>query len=181
MPPRYYVSITGLQVKSYFHLPQFFYHALPSIRQAERAAGNISTSSNYIKGMQHTMTVWENREYMLQYLQTGAHLQAMKTSPIVGRYVKVYGYCTDTIPDDWKQARQLWEEKGRVILGKPCQEHGDLIVGVATERAGNEMSARFDSCSALAMAAFALGLVLVAAVVALAFGLGRRPWSPTEL
>jgi hypothetical protein len=77
--------------------------------------------------MEHTMTVWEDRESMLKYLRKGAHLQAMKNSKMFGSYGKVYGYCTDTIPS-WSQARQIWEEKGRVAFGKPSKEFGDNVI-----------------------------------------------------
>jgi hypothetical protein len=124
---RYYVSITGLQVKSILHYPAFYYHAIPSTTQAQSAPGNISTSTSSIRGMEHTMTVWEDRESMLKYLRKGAHLQAMKNSKMFGSYGKVYGYCTDTIPS-WSQARQIWEEKGRVAFGKPSKEFGDNVI-----------------------------------------------------
>jgi hypothetical protein len=134
---RCYVSITGLQVQSYFRFPQFFYHALPSMQQANLAPGNISTSVHSIGSIQHTMTVWEDRKYMLQYLHTGPHLQAMKASGQVGRYVKVYGYWTEstTLPN-WNEARQLWEEKGRITQGKPCRKFGDAVA--ITERASEQ-------------------------------------------
>jgi hypothetical protein len=123
---RYYVSITGLQVKTVFHYPLFFYYAIPSTTQAQSAPGNISASTKSIRGMEHTITVWEDRASMLKYLRKGAHLQAMKNSKWFGSYGKVYGYNTDTIPN-WSDARQLWEEKGKVAFGKPNKEFGDIV------------------------------------------------------
>jgi hypothetical protein len=73
---------------------------------------------------------------MLEYLQTGAHVRAVKatarSSGGLGAYVKVYGYWIDTEMDDipnWTRARILWEQKGRIVFGTPCEAFGDVIVG----------------------------------------------------
>jgi len=77
-----------------------------------------------IKGIQHTVTVWDSRESMLKFYRSGAHLGALKVSKRVGSYGKVCGYETDTIPS-MAEARRIWEEKGRVVLGQP--KEGDLV------------------------------------------------------
>jgi hypothetical protein len=105
-----------MQVKSYSAFPQFFYHAIPSLQQSVRAPGNISTTATSYKGIQFTMTVWESREYMLQYLHTGAHLQAMKTGSTMGSYVKVFG--------DW------WDTDENDIPNQSAREYGEVPVSV---------------------------------------------------
>lgn len=177
--PRIYVSITGLLVKSFSAYPRFYYHALPTLKQAMQAPGNISTTVTTYKGIQFTMTAWENREYMLQYLHTGAHLEAMKAVLAVGSYVKVFSYWLDldkdTIPN-WSHARRLWERNGRVVIGKPCKAFGDVVA--ITEQAESEqkeskMTTLFYFVTDVAMipVVLLLGLLLLAAVIALLFGL----------
>jgi hypothetical protein len=185
---RVYLSITGMQLKSYSKYPQFFYHAFPSLRQAAKAPGNISTTATSYKNVQFTMTVWENREYMLQYLHTGAHLKAMKLGSSMGSYVKVFGSCWETdlnsIPN-WSQARRLWEKHGRVIIGKPCKAFGDVVadsVVAAAEAREREAAANkeqqgwgmtlfyFVTDVAMIPVVILLVLLLLAAVVALLFG-----------
>ena len=63
---------------------------------------------------------------MLNYLREGAHVKAMKASKAVGKYGKVYGYESDTIPT-WTEARKIWEDNGRVVLGKPKKEDEDRV------------------------------------------------------
>jgi hypothetical protein len=168
---RYYVSITGMNMKSILHYPLFYYHAIPCTMQAQSAPGNVSTSVKYIRGMEHTLEVWEDRESMLKYLRTGAHLQAMKNSKNFGSYGKVYGYYTDTIPS-WSQARQLWEEKGSVVFGKPCKEFGDAVVSVVgPKQDGKETMVSKHSKSFSAVAMIAASLVVLAAFV-VAAGVG---------
>ena len=66
---KYYVAITGLEIKSMWCAPQFWYHAIPSMRQAKTAAGNIYAEGNSIQGIQHTLTVWDCRKSMMTYMR----------------------------------------------------------------------------------------------------------------
>ncbi len=73
-----YVSITGLQLRSPFYAPAFWWHAVRSMRQAYAAPGLISAQARKIRGVHHTVTLWDNEAAMRAYLVTGAHLGAMK-------------------------------------------------------------------------------------------------------
>ena len=108
-----YVSITGLKLKSIIHAPEFWWHAISSMAQAKRAAGNLSTDARTINGVHHTVTLWENREAMLAYLRSGAHLKAMKSFKRVGTG-KVLGYEADQAPA-WGEVHDLWQTKGRNV------------------------------------------------------------------
>ena len=99
-------------------------YAVPSFHQAQSSPGNIWTSAKDVGTIHHTLTVWENRQAMLEYLRQGEHLKAMKISRTVGKYGKVYGYESDSIPT-WEEALKLWQEKGRVVQGEP--KEGDLV------------------------------------------------------
>lgn len=110
---KYYVSVTGLQVKSVWHLPLFFRYAIKSITQAQAAAGNIDTRTGYRNGVRHTLTIWEDKISMLRFMRAGAHAEAMKATNelSVPESTKVYGYESDTIPT-WDEALALWEVHG---------------------------------------------------------------------
>merc|ERR1712182_39893 len=43
---KYYVSVTGLKLSSFLHLPKFWYYNMPTMRQAQNAKGNISVDGN---------------------------------------------------------------------------------------------------------------------------------------
>jgi hypothetical protein len=114
------VSITGLEVKSLFYYPLFMYHAIPSFRQAQISNGNIFAETRQVRGIDHTLTVWESRKDMLEYMRKGAHAEAMRTTRKVAKYAKIYGYESKTIPT-WEDALKLWEENGRVVAGEPTE------------------------------------------------------------
>jgi hypothetical protein len=128
--PIYFISITGLELKSIFHYPLFLYYAVPAMTQAKSAAGNIHADAKGVLGIQHTFTVWQKKADMLDYLHKGAHLQALKASRKVGAYGKMVSFESDTIPADWSEIRRIWDERGRVSFGDP--KPGDLTTTTTT-------------------------------------------------
>jgi hypothetical protein len=113
MKTTYYVSITGIQLKSMLHFPRFAYFAFSSMGQANQAEGNVSANGNYADGVHHTLSVWKDRKSMTRFMVSGAHAQAMKVSENISspENTHVYGYETDTIPT-WEEAIVIWREKG---------------------------------------------------------------------
>ena len=111
----YYVSITGLKLKSIWYLLKFTKYSGPSMKQASSAPGNVSAEGNYRNGTLHTLSVWEDRKSMVKFMASGAHAQAMKitseVSPPGG--TKVYGYETTQIPT-WNEAIDIWQKYGRI-------------------------------------------------------------------
>ena len=80
--------------------------------QARSAVGNISAEGNYLDGVLHTLSVWEDRKSMSKFMASGAHSKAMK---IMGEIsldgAIVYGYESDEIPS-WDEAVAIWKAKG---------------------------------------------------------------------
>lgn len=107
-----YISITGLKPKGIVSYFQFWRLAIPSFEQARKAAGNIHCEVKRIKGYQCTLTAWETREAMLNFLRSGVHLKAMKAFHKIATG-RTYGFEADTIPT-WAEAFVLLEEKGKV-------------------------------------------------------------------
>lgn len=117
---KYYVSVTGLKVKSLWYFPMFLKHAIPSFQQAQRAAGNVFAETKAKNGIQHTLTVWEDKKSMMLFLRSGAHAQAMKVTQQISDMseTKVYGYESDILPT-WEEALKQWEEHGSYHGKKP--------------------------------------------------------------
>lgn len=119
----YYISITGLELKSMFHSPKFWFYAIPAMTQAKQAPGNISADGSYIQGTHHTLTVWKDRRSMLNYMRSGSHAKAMKIFDDIATG-KTYGYESDIIPT-WEEVRNLYETKARVV-GKAARDQKAL-------------------------------------------------------
>jgi len=117
---KYYVSVTGLKVNSLWHVPTFWRNAIPSSMQAMSSPGNVYTATKRRNGVQHTLTVWEDRAAMLSFLRSGPHAQAMKITRKISDMseTKVYGYESDSIPT-WEEALVKWEEHGTYHGKKP--------------------------------------------------------------
>ncbi len=106
-----YVSITGLKPKNFVSTFRFWMLAIPSFRQAQTAQGNLHSAVKKINGYQCTLSAWESRDKMLEFMRSGVHLKAMKSfhSIATGR---TYGYESETIPT-WEEAFATLQEKGK--------------------------------------------------------------------
>lgn len=106
-----YISITGLKPKNFFSYMRFWRHAIPSFRQAQTSKGNLSLTAKRIHGFQCTVTAWESREVMLDFMRSGAHLEAMKQFHKIATG-RTYGYESEQVPSP-EEAFQLLMEKGK--------------------------------------------------------------------
>ena len=106
-----YISLTGLKPKNFWRTIQFWRHAIPSFKQVQTASGNLHYGAKQIKGYQCTLTAWESREKMLEFMRSGAHLKAMKAFHDIATG-RTYGYEAEQIPS-WEEAFSLLQEKGK--------------------------------------------------------------------
>ncbi len=106
-----YISITGLKPKSLFATIKFWTLAIPSFRQAQTAAGNQFCEVKRIQGYQCTLTAWDSRETMLEFMRSGIHLKAMKSFHKIATG-KTYGFESDNIPN-WEEAFNMLSRHGR--------------------------------------------------------------------
>jgi len=106
-----YVSITGLKVKNIFASFIFWWHAIPSKAQADKSTGLVLLDLKRVGSYHFTLTVWENREAMIAYRNSGAHLAAMTAFRKIATG-KIYGYEARSIPT-WDEALGLWDENAR--------------------------------------------------------------------
>lgn len=105
-----YISITGFQAHSVWLMPRFWWHAVAAMKQVKAANGLIRADARSIGGVQHTLSVWTDRDAMLAFLQSGAHRAAMRVFPQIGTGY-AFGFEAGSVPD-WREARALWLEEG---------------------------------------------------------------------
>ena len=106
-----HISITGLKPKNFFATFRFWFLAIPSFNQAKSAPGNLFCEVKKINGFQCTLTAWESRELMLEYLRSGTHLKALKAFKDIATG-KSFGYASNDIPT-WEVAFQRLMEEGK--------------------------------------------------------------------
>lgn len=106
---QYYISITGLTLKSALHFPKFAFYTMPIWKQAKAANGNHFADGNYARGTFFTLTVWDNRRAMTRFMTSGAHAKAMKiiNDVAIREQTKIYSYESDKIPT-WEEAIEIW-------------------------------------------------------------------------
>jgi quinol monooxygenase YgiN len=106
-----HVSITGLRLKSRWHAPRFWWHALRSMAQARRTPGCLSAEARSVDGVQHTLSVWQDRAALRDFMSSDAHRGAMKDFRRIATG-RTLGYENDSAPD-WSKALRLLRENGR--------------------------------------------------------------------
>ena len=106
-----YISITGLKPKNFFSFFRFWTLAIPSFRQAQKASGNTFAAVKKINGYQCTLSAWNTREDMLNYIRSGVHLKAMKSFSKIATG-KTFGFESNSIPN-WEEAFDLLTKNGR--------------------------------------------------------------------
>lgn len=108
-----YISITGLRLKSPWHGPRFWWHAVRSMQQARSALGSIRAETRTINGVHHTLSVWQSPAAMRAYLTASHHQRAMAVFSQIATG-KVHGYLSETVPD-WSEVHDIWLTKGRDV------------------------------------------------------------------
>ncbi len=106
-----YISITGLKPKGILAYFKFWKLAIPSFQQAITANGNLHCKVKKINGYQCTLTAWEDREKMMDFIRSGTHLKAMKVFHKIATG-KTYGFESNQIPS-WDKAFIILQEKGK--------------------------------------------------------------------
>lgn len=106
-----YISLTQLNPKGLISYFRFWFLAIPTFRQAQMAKGSLSVSAKRMNRSQCTITSWESREAMLEFMRSGAHLHAIKAFHKIATG-RTYGYEADQLPS-WSEAMVLLKEKGR--------------------------------------------------------------------
>lgn len=108
-----YVSITGITLRGWWHLPRFGWHAARSFAQARKAAGNLRAEVRRVGDVHHTLTVWTDREAMRAYLVAGPHLRAMRDFRAIGTG-RTIGYWSEE-PPGWDEALARWQAEAREV------------------------------------------------------------------
>ena len=108
-----YISVTGLKLTSRRHFITFWRHAIPSFKQAEKAAGNLYTAVKSVDGYHHTITAWKTKKDMKAYVASGPHLVAMKKFKNIATG-KIASWDGDVIPT-WDEALMRWHEEAKDV------------------------------------------------------------------
>ncbi len=111
LPEKFYVSITGLKPKNFWAIFAFWRHAIPSKIQAEKSPGLLLSGVKKINGIQHTLTIWESKKHMLDYIHKDAHLKAIKSFRKIATG-KTFGYEAESVPT-WEEVHESWLKHGK--------------------------------------------------------------------
>jgi hypothetical protein len=106
-----YVSVTGLSFQKPWYFFHFWWYAVRSKIQSDKAPGNLFSEARRLEGVQHTLTVWTSKKAMLGFVHSGVHKKAVS---VFRRYFtgKTYGYETTEVPT-WESALEQFRQNAR--------------------------------------------------------------------
>jgi len=108
-----FISATRLRIRSIRFLPQFFYYALISTRQAKRAPGNLGMNVlNDSNWTFWTCTAWKDEAAMRGFMMGDPHRKAMP---------KLVQWCSEAAVVHWTQespALPAWSESHRRLAAE---------------------------------------------------------------
>lgn len=106
-------SITELNLKNLWAFFQFLPHAVKSKNQAGKAPGALMVKVG-MDGIltQRTLTVWESEKAMMDYVRSGAHLNAMRVFSKIANKSYTARFPVEKFPS-WEEAIKYLRENGR--------------------------------------------------------------------
>jgi hypothetical protein len=114
----YHVSLTRLRLRSIRYVPFFLLDALRTNSQVSKASGFIEGALlNDREWTFWTLTSWQSRQNMLDYMLTGSHKAAMP---------KLLKWCDEASVAHWEQETATlptWEEADHLMrtTGRPSK------------------------------------------------------------
>ncbi len=104
------IVATELHVRNFWHFFEFAFISARSMKQAKNSAGIVyASSSNKGWKIGYTLTVWESRDTMLSFRNTGIHKKAMSKIRKLSTQYKTLVWEDDTTPK-WQEARSRLDE-----------------------------------------------------------------------
>ena len=110
------IVATELHIRSFWHFFEFAIYSVRSTKQAKNSAGCIFAEvKNNGWRIGYTLTVWENKELMQQFRNTGAHKQAMSKIRKLSHQYKTLLWEADK-PAGWEEAKTWLAETAFKVL-----------------------------------------------------------------
>lgn len=104
-----HVSLGRIRLKPGASQLRFLWHTVSATLQARLASGNVHVSTQGEGGVTYwSMSVWDSKDAMLRYRNSGSHRRAMRASRALAERVDFRHWEADAIPD-WAEARRSFE------------------------------------------------------------------------
>ncbi len=107
----FYLSITGLQLKRFWHIVEFFWHSTRSFKHAEKAPGNLKVAARYHQGIFFTISAWKTKKEMQAFAFMPPHSHAIRAFRRIATG-KTWGQETSALPS-WEEVFQVYEKKAK--------------------------------------------------------------------
>jgi heme-degrading monooxygenase HmoA len=105
----YICTATRIRVRNPLHLPAFVRASFACLVAARRTPGNVRTRLLGLPPFPifSTLSVWESREAMAQFVRSPAHRAAMENMPRWAAHGRFVTFTTETPRVGWRRAGRM--------------------------------------------------------------------------
>ena len=107
------VTITSLELKSPWKFFSLSYQAMKILQQLA-TTNCVKKKTTGFWTTHYTMTLWKSEEDLKAFSKSGEHLAAMKKGNQIATEIRILTIDASDLPD-WKKAKMMLKEKGRVL------------------------------------------------------------------
>jgi hypothetical protein len=108
------ITITSLKLRHWWGFFRLSLRGLKILRQTRSQKGFIEMKNTGLGYLHFTLSAWESEADAKNFARSGAHLEALKESRRLATEIAIYTFRGERLPD-WKAAKRLLAEHGRVI------------------------------------------------------------------
>lgn len=108
------VTITSIKLRKLRYFFILSYLGLKVQLGIKSKTGFIRMKNTGFGYLHYTLTAWESEKDMKDFARSGEHREAMRWSRKLATEVRAYTFEAEELPD-WKTAKELVFEKGRVV------------------------------------------------------------------
>jgi hypothetical protein len=112
-----FITVTSIRLKKWWHNFHLNVLTIKIMLQLRKQKGLIKMKTSGFGYLHFTLSAWETEDDLKRFAREGAHLSAMKKTSRLANESRTYTFAGDQLPD-WKEAKKLLQEKGRVLTLK---------------------------------------------------------------
>jgi heme-degrading monooxygenase HmoA len=116
----YFCTATRIRVRNPLHLPAFVWASFAAGVAAKRTPGNVRTRLLGLPPFPifSTLSVWESREAMAQFVRSPAHRTCMEKMPSWAAHGRFVTFTTETPRVGWRRAGRMLRDPDAVWTPK---------------------------------------------------------------
>jgi hypothetical protein len=108
------ITVTSIRLRSVWGFFRLSLFGMKIHRQLQTQPGFLKIRHTGFGYMHYTLTAWESAEAIKDFVRSGAHLIAMKSSRALSTEIRTYTFTAGSMPG-WEEAKRELSAHGKVL------------------------------------------------------------------